>query len=433
MQDQKDSPAIAQQIAILSESAAELVRRGQRDDAAKIYEQIFEVAPYHLDALDFLAMRAYGRRDTDLSLQLLERSSRVDPDRASTYMNMGIVYKIRGEYTLALQSLDKALELQPNFPHVLLHKGTVLEQLGRQQEAIRAYLQAFKLAPLLRQPDQATHIPRHLLRMAAHADELIVQSTLKLLEAALAPVRAAHGAQELKRVDEFADLYIGRRQPRYKHASQRPAFLYFPELEPQAFFARSEFDWCIGLEAATADIKTELQAILQEPDALRPYVEVAAPDAAEWTPLNHSLQWGAFHLYKDGMKVEENCRRCPATLKAIEKLPLTRIPRYSPEVFFSILKPGTHIPPHYGLTNYKAAVHLPLIVPPDCSIRVGNETRSWTEGECLIFDDSFRHEAWNNSSEIRAVLILDIWNPQLSSPERAAISEVLGVIQELGQ
>ncbi len=269
--------------------------------------------------------------------------------------------------------------------------------------------------------------------MASHADEVVVQHTLKLLEAALAPVRAANGGQELKRVDEFVDLYVGRRQPRYKHASQRPAFLYFPELGPQSFFERSGFDWCMGLEAATADIKAELLAILQEPDALRPYVEVAASDAAEWTALNRSLQWGAFHLYKDGVQVEENCRRCPATLKAIEKLTLTRIPGYSPEVFFSILKPGTHIPPHNGLTNYKAAVHLPLIVPPDCAIRVGNETRNWTEGECLIFDDSFRHEAWNNSSEMRAVLILDVWNPQLSLPERSAISEMLGVIQELAR
>lgn len=433
MQDQKDSPVIAQQVAVLSESAAELVRRGQRDDAAKVYEQIFEIAPYHLGALDFLAMRALGRRDTDFSLQLLERSSRIAPTRAVTHMNIGVVYKVRGEYELALQALDKALQLQPVFPQVLLHKGSALEQLGREQEALRAYLQAFKEAPSLRQPDQAAQLPVNILKMASHADEFVVQHTLKLLEAALAPVRAANGGQELKRVDEFVDLYVGRRQPRYKHASQRPAFLYFPELEPQAFFERSGFDWCMGLEAATADIKAELLAILQEPDTLRPYVEVAASDAAEWTALNCSLQWGAFHLYKDGVQVEENCRRCPATLKAIEKLTLTRIPGYSPEVFFSVLKPGTHIPPHNGLTNYKAAVHLPLIVPPDCAIRVGNETRNWTEGECLIFDDSFRHEAWNNSSEMRAVLILDVWNPQLSLPERSAISEMLGVIQELAR
>ena len=431
MQDQKNKPVIAQQVAILSESAAELVRRGQSEDAAKIYEQIFEIAPYHLDALDFLAMHAFDRHDTDLSLQLLERSRQVNPARAVTYMNMGVVHKSRGEHELALQALDKALELRPVFPSALLHKGTVLEKLDRPQEAMRTYFEAFRQAPVLRRPEQAAQIPRSLLRLALHADGFIVHATMKLLDEALAPIRAKHSGEELRRIDEFVDLYVGRRQPEYQHAAQRPAFLYFPGLEPRPFFERDDFDWCAGLEAATADIRAELMAILQEPTGLKPYVQLDVPDAAQWAGLNRSLQWSSFHLYKAGERVEENCRRCPATLEAIEKLPLTRTPGHSPEVFFSILKPGAYIPPHYGLGNYKVAVHLPLIVPPDCAIRVGNEARSWIEGQCMIFDDSFKHEAWNNSGEIRAVLIMDAWNPQLTFAERSAVAAILGVIQQL--
>ena len=433
MQDQKNSPVIAQQLALLSESAAELVRRGQRDDAAKIYEQIFEIAPYHLGALDFLAMRAFAKGDTDLSLQLLERSSRAAPTRANTFMKMGAVYKARGEYELALKTLDNALQLQPMLPQALLHKGTIMEQLGRDMEALQMYLQAFKMAPALRQPDQAAQLPMNAVRMALHADEFVVQQTLKLLEAALAPVRTSHGGEGFQRVDEFLELYIGRRQPQYRHAAQRPSFLYFPGLEPRPFFERNTFDWCAGLEAAMADIRAELQAVLQEPAALKPYVQLTVPDAGEWTTLNQSLQWSSFHLYKGGERIEENCRRCPATLEAIEKLPLSRTPGQSPEAFFSILQAGTHIPAHYGLTNYKVSVHLPLMIPSDCAIRVGNETRSWNEGQCLIFDDSFRHEAWNNSSEPRAVLIMDIWNPQLTTAERSALPAILGVIGELAR
>lgn len=430
MQDQKDTPAIARQVAILSESAAELARRGQREEAAKIYERICEVAPYHIGALEFLAMRAHNRGDTDLSLQLLERCLQVNSTRAITYMNMGIVYKVRGEHPLALQAFDKALELQPVYPQVLLNKGAVLEQLGRDPEAVRVYFRAFKQAPVLRLPGQI-EVPPKLQKLAFHADELIVQTTSKLLETALAPLRAAHGNEEFRRIDEFLELYTGKRQPQYLHVLQRPAFLYFPGLEPRTFFERSEFDWCAGLEAATADIQAELLDVLKDSEGLKPYVELAVPDAAQWTDLNHSLQWSSFHLYKNGDRVEENCRRCPATLEAIEKLPLTRTPGHSPEAFFSILKPGTHIPPHYGLANYKVAVHLPLVVPGHCAIRVGNEIRDWQEGQCLVFDDSFKHEAWNKSGEMRAVLILDVWNPQLSLAERAAVTAVLGVIQQL--
>ena len=434
MQDQKNAPVIAQQVAILSESAAELARRGQKEDAARIYEQIFEIAPYHLAALNFLAMQAVERGDYDLGLQLLDRSLQVNPSNFLTHLNMGVVYKRRGEHERALQALDKALQLNPSFPQILLQKGAVLEQLGRNQEALRVYLKAFKEAPALRYADHSLPpLPAHILRGAGHADEFIVRHTMELMEAALAPVHATHGAEAMKRVDEFLELHTGKRTPQYQHAAQRPGFLYFPGLEAQPFFERSGFDWCAKLEAATAGIRAELQALLQEPDALKPYVQLAVPDAAEWTALNGSLQWGSLHLYKGGERIEENCRRCPVTLEAIERLPLARTPGQSPEVFFSILKRGARIPPHHGLTNYKVAVHLPLMIPSDCAIRVGNETRSWNEGQCLIFDDSFKHEAWNNSSEPRAVLILDIWNPQLTAAERSALPAILGVLGELAR
>lgn len=427
MQDQRDTPALAQQVAILSESAAELLRRGQRDEAAEVYERIFEVAPYNLGALDFLTTRAFEQNDMERCLQLLERACQVNPNRARTYLNMAMVYKTRTEFPAALQAVEKALQLRAVFPNALLHKAAILEEMGQEQEAAKAYFQAFKQAPALRQPGQ---IPPHMRQLALRGNELVTVTTLKLLDAALASIRAGQSGEELLRLDEFVDLYLGRRQPQYLHAAQRPTFLYFPGLEPRPFFERQEFDWSPGLEGATAEIRAELLEILKGPDQLKPYVDISAADAAQWTTLNKSLQWGSFHLYKAGERVEENCRRCPATVAAIEKLPLAHAAGHSPEVFFSILKPGTHIPPHFGLANYKVAVHLPLIVPADCAIRVGNETRSWDEGRCLIFDDSFKHEAWNNSGELRAVLIVDAWNPQLSALERSGVTAVLGVIRE---
>ena len=94
-----------------------------------------------------------------------------------------------------------------------------------------------------------------------------------------------------------------------------------------------------------------------------------------------------------------------------------------------MLKAGAHIPPHTGVANIRLVVHLPLIVPPDCGIRVGSETRGWEEGRCVVFDDTFEHEAWNKSGQTRVVLICDIWNPYLTPPERdgmRAAIEALG-------
>jgi aspartate beta-hydroxylase len=112
-------------------------------------------------------------------------------------------------------------------------------------------------------------------------------------------------------------------------------------------------------------------------------------------------------------------------MAVIEGLELANAPPHTPEAFFSILKPGTHIPPHYGLSNFKLAVHLALMIPDSCGIRVGGETRYWQEGRCLVFDDSFEHEAWNRSNTLRAVLIVEAWNPALTGIERAAIGRII--------
>ncbi len=79
------------------------------------------------------------------------------------------------------------------------------------------------------------------------------------------------------------------------------------------------------------------------------------------------------------------------------------------------------------------SVHLALIVPDDCSLRCGPETRGWSEGQCIIFDDSFEHEAWNRSDGLRAVLILETWNPHLSETEKTALTLLCNAISDWEQ
>ena len=91
---------------------------------------------------------------------------------------------------------------------------------------------------------------------------------------------------------------------------------------------------------------------------------------------------------------------------------------------FSILEPRTRIPPHTGSNNIRTTVHLPLVVPEGCGFRVGAETRTFVPGAAWAFDDTIEHEAWNDSDEPRAILILDVWNPLLSEAERAMVRAV---------
>jgi beta-hydroxylase len=75
---------------------------------------------------------------------------------------------------------------------------------------------------------------------------------------------------------------------------------------------------------------------------------------------------------------------------------------------FSSLRPGTHIAPHTGYPDGVLRCHLGLVVPETgCGIRVGDETRHWEVGKCLVFDDTLEHEAWNHSDRTRVILLLD--------------------------
>ena len=107
--------------------------------------------------------------------------------------------------------------------------------------------------------------------------------------------------------------------------------------------------------------------------------------------------WSAFYLWKNGEVVPENAARCPRTMQALQDVPLARVPNRSPSILFSLLQPGAHIPPHNGLVNTRLICHLPLLVPGQCTFRVGNEMRDWQKGNAWLFDDTIEHEAWNRS------------------------------------
>ncbi|CAO1353719.1 unnamed protein product [Diamesa serratosioi] len=132
--------------------------------------------------------------------------------------------------------------------------------------------------------------------------------------------------------------------------------------------------------------------------------------------------WKQFELFSRGMKTK-NCKKAPFTCKLLEKfLPASTCKRG--QVKFSVLHPETHVHSHCGPTNCRIRCHLGLKVPPKTFIRVANETRSWKDGEWLIFDDSFEHEVWNNGTSARLVLIVDVWHPDLTDEEKSSMSAI---------
>ena len=125
-----------------------------------------------------------------------------------------------------------------------------------------------------------------------------------------------------------------------------------------------------------------------------------------------------YHLWHDSRPIPEHLEKCPKTAAVLKQLPLCDIELYAPGAYFSVLQPHTRLPPHTGTTNTRSIVHLPLITPPGCGFRVGSQIREWQRGEAWVFDDTIEHEAWNDSDQVRIILLFDIWNPLLTRAEQ---------------
>lgn len=152
---------------------------------------------------------------------------------------------------------------------------------------------------------------------------------------------------------------------------------------------RENYPFLDPLEQNAATIIAEFKAI--------------APDDyfAYHDPNLTKKDWRTFPLYFRGKKLDANCARCPETARLIQDIPGINL------AAFSILDPKGRFKAHRGNPLGTMRVHMGVDVPPDCFFRVGSEVRPWVEGQCFVFDETYMHEAWNDSDRPRVVLIVD--------------------------
>jgi ornithine lipid ester-linked acyl 2-hydroxylase len=174
----------------------------------------------------------------------------------------------------------------------------------------------------------------------------------------------------------------------------------FTDKNPSFFHDANDFPSLRILKENFSGIQSELKEILR--NSTSGYWLNTFPD---YVSEESRSNWKVFTFRFFGIHHPLNCRVCPFTASLLSKIPDLV------SADFSYLPAKTKIKPHIGFTRMVLRVHLGLIIPNKCGIRVGNENREWKEGELLIFDDSFEHEAWNNSNNDRFILMLDIANP----------------------
>ncbi len=372
-----------------------------------------------------VAMDALKRGDNLAARKILEQLVSTGNADASIYFALAIACQRLRDKECALTSISVALEREAtNFQYLLL-KADLLADTGQHRRAAAFYLSAVRVSaemvnlPVALQPEMA-RAQKMCAHYAAELEELILSH--------LANLGSASGRGNLStapRVGEALEILFGRKQI----FPQRPRYFNFPGLAPIQFFDPTQFNWIARLEAQTEQIRVELENLLTDHNAFRPYVESRddRPGDGQDGMVNNP-DWSAFYLWKNGQLVDQNAARCPFTTRAMADVPLTRIANRSPSVLFSLLRPGAHIPPHNGLINTRLIAHLPLIVPGKCRLRVGNDTREWQAGKVWVFDDTIEHEAWNDSDQTRVILLFEIDRPDVTADEQALVREIFDAI-----
>jgi aspartate beta-hydroxylase len=135
-------------------------------------------------------------------------------------------------------------------------------------------------------------------------------------------------------------------------------------------------------------------------DILRAQADISAIDGRDWR---------VFIMKAYGVTVQENLRRCPTVAALFED---------APEVvsaILSFLAPGKHVPEHRGPFRGILRFHLMLSMPrdgngvPACVMNIDGVPYRLSDGESLLWDDTYPHEVWNRSDQVRIALLLEVW------------------------
>lgn len=416
---------VAEPLAGLVNAAGTAAAAGRWQEAERLWTQVRALDPGNVQALFSLGVHAFQRGDAKGALELLQDARVRAPRDPMIPLTISRVFRELGQPGQEWSAIINALQVDAYFLPGLLGKAEFLERQRRPRSAAAVFRDALKVA------SEELQWPQALRRRLEHARDVVRNDTEELaayLGHRVSATRAMADAAVADRWDEAVSILAGRTRPYRSECNQ----LHVPRLPAITFYDDALFPWMRELESRTNAIKSELQDMLaRRGDEFVPYIQYGPGDPVnQWDKLNHSRNWSGFHLYAHGKPVHEHLSQCPRTAEALALVDSVDIPGLCPNAMFSALAPGAHIPPHTGETNARLVAHLPLVVPDNCSYRVGYDWRQWREGKCWVFDDTLEHEARNDSGQVRVILMFDVWNPLLLLEERGMVQALSGAMRD---
>jgi aspartate beta-hydroxylase len=333
---------------------------------------------------------------------------------------------------MTLEELEATAVTTATDPRLWLRLGDLRAQNGQRLPALLAWFEAVTKAQAQGQWIDAASTPAEALDSVINAITQVRTRRREIYFGSYDFLRAKHGAAAVARIDRALSAHLREWDGRPTDPRQKPRFFYVPDLPSSPYLDPDTQPWAPSLRRAYSAIREEAINLLRESDGFEDFVRLRKGDRMEKYLGGGRPSWEAYFFYRHGKRFDAHHERCPLTSAALESIELCDIANHAPEICFSLLAPGTHILPHYGVTNARVVMHVPLVVPPGCALNViGAGEHVWREGELMMFDDTFQHEAWNRSTRPRLILLMDCWNPALTAVERRAVTRLIESIGAL--
>lgn len=296
----------------------------------------------------------------------------------------------------------------------LIESIAIMVEKAEYDSALSAYASVFKQYPEFLSPKDEEPLTKF---RATH-----IHNAANLSRRAL--YNACHHIGSTSRIKQAVNMLCGVERKVYQHEAQKPSFLFIPDLPSSPFSETSEVEGLQDLVDKLSSSKEVFLSCIKYANDNYVHEIGEVPKSDDWKKLSEN--WSSMHLMKGG-HFTEHAKRLPHDLISLFNSPLlAHCPTHAPEVVISVLKPKAYIPPHYGISNIKWTLHIPLVVNDNAYLDVAGEKRTWSaKTEALLFDDSFVHSAENPADAARAVLIIDIWNPHLTEVEKQDIQMLM--------
>lgn len=127
--------------------ALEFLRRGELEQAERLYRQILRVDPNHADAHHLLGVIAHQRGRHETAVECIEHAIQIDGSLASYHSNLGAAYRALGRLDSAIACYRKALQIDPKSAGVHYNLANALKDLDRFEAAEASYRRAIDIEP----------------------------------------------------------------------------------------------------------------------------------------------------------------------------------------------------------------------------------------------------------------------------------------------